>query len=353
MDSEFTTDISNYNLKEDGEVVAESYSNIALIKYWGKYEKQIPANPSLSFTLSEAKTQTRLKFSPKKSEKSEIKVFLENQIKPSFVPKIEKFFSSIQDYIPFISQYDYEIYTQNSFPHSSGIASSASGMSALAKCLIAMEKEFCYEMEESLKKASFLARIGSGSASRSVYPGTVVWGKSKDVEGSSNEFSIPINDEVHPVFADFRDTILIIHRGEKKVSSTVGHQLMQNHPYAEKRFQEAHINLRNLLKVMKEGDVDGFIKITEHEALTLHAMMMMSNPYFILMEPNTLSAIKRIWKFREEKRIPVCFTLDAGANVHVLYPKEFMKEVEDFIQRELKSLCENGEVLYDCVNQFL
>jgi diphosphomevalonate decarboxylase len=61
------------------------------------------------------------------------------------------------------------------------------------------------------------------------------------------------------------------------------------------------------------------------EALTLHAMMMTSMPYFILMKPNTLQIINAIWKFRNDTKIPVCFTLDAGANVHVLYPKTLAK----------------------------
>ena len=75
---------------------------------------------------------------------------------------------------------------------------------------------------------------------------------------------------------------------------------------------------------MKSGDLDTFIKIVELEALSLHAMMMTSNPYYILMKPNTLSIIEKLWDFRKEKNIPACFTMDAGANVHILYPLELM-----------------------------
>src|SRR6185437_12238620 len=86
------------------------------------------------------------------------------------------------------------------------------------------------------------------------------------------------------------------------------------------RFAQAHQNLSAIKKVLENGDLEEFIKITESEALTLHSMMMTSMPYFILMKPNTLEIINRIWKFRETTNVPVCFTLDAGANVHVLYP---------------------------------
>jgi diphosphomevalonate decarboxylase len=95
------------------------------------------------------------------------------------------------------------------------------------------------------------------------------------------------------------------------------------------------------------GDLDAFIQIVESEALTLHAMMMTSLPYFILMKPNTLEIINRIWKFRSQANIPVCFTLDAGANVHILYPENVSVAVLEFIQRELVGYCKNGEYICD------
>ncbi|CAI9428841.1 Mevalonate pyrophosphate decarboxylase [Candidatus Ornithobacterium hominis] len=351
MRNNFITSISDYNLQPTGSVKAKGFSNIALIKYWGKYSKQIPANPSLSFTLSEAFTQTELKFKEKRGKKTNIQVFLDGTNQPDFAPKIEKFFQSIIDYIPFIHYYDFEVHTHNSFPHSSGIASSASGMSALASCLIQMEEEFGYKNEKAIEKASFLARLGSGSASRSLYPGAVVWGKTAEIEGSNNEFSISINHRINPIFQDFQDCILLIHKGKKRVSSTLGHQLMNEHLFAEQRFKQADQNLKILLKALEQADIDTFIRIVEKEALSLHAMMMTSDPYFILMEPQTVKAIQEIWRFREETGEKICFTLDAGANVHVLYPKQSEKNILTFINERLKSLCENQEMLMDYVNQ--
>jgi len=89
------------------------------------------------------------------------------------------------------------------------------------------------------------------------------------------------------------------------------------------------------------------MEIVESEALTLHAMMMSSNPYFILMKPNTLEIINKIWDFREKTGLPVCFTLDAGANVHVLYPEKDAKKVFEFIKNELVAYCENEQYLCD------
>jgi diphosphomevalonate decarboxylase len=131
------------------------------------------------------------------------------------------------------------------------------------------------------------------------------------------------------------------------VSSTVGHDLMHDHPFAKKRFDQAHENLTKLQAVFKDGNLKSFIEIVESEALTLHAMMMTSVPYFILMKPNTLEIINRIWAFRESSNTNVCFTLDAGANVHVLYPESEKEEVFQFIKNELVAYCENGQYICD------
>ena len=122
---------------------------------------------------------------------------------------------------------------------------------------------------------------------------------------------------------------------------------MHNHPFAERRFEQAHENIDQLIPIFENGDLEAFIKIVESEALTLHAMMMTSMPYFILMKPNTLQIINAIWKYRNETKTPVCFTLDAGANVHVLYPENVKESVLQFIQSELVGYCQNGQYLCD------
>ncbi|MGA8855504.1 MAG: diphosphomevalonate decarboxylase, partial [Christiangramia sp.] len=121
---------------ESGEVTWQSPSNIALVKYWGKKENQIPANPSISFTLDNCQSTTRLKYSTRKTESEtgdfNFDFYFEGKQKDDFKPKILKFFQRIEKYCPYLKNYKFEIYSENSFPHSSGIASSASGMSALA-----------------------------------------------------------------------------------------------------------------------------------------------------------------------------------------------------------------------------
>ncbi|WP_281637124.1 diphosphomevalonate/mevalonate 3,5-bisphosphate decarboxylase family protein [Flavobacterium marginilacus] len=325
-------------------------SNIALVKYWGKKDKQIPANPSVSFTLNNCKTITALAFAKKQNDDNfSFDLLFEGKPKEDFKPKIQKFLERVEVYLPFLKDYHFTIDTQNTFPHSSGIASSASGMAALAMNFMSLEKALNPAITEEyfLNKASFLARLGSGSACRSVKGQVVVWGNQANIKGSTDLYGVEYPYEIHPVFKDFQDTILLVDKGEKQVSSTVGHDLMHGHPFAERRFAQAHENLDKLIPVFKNGDLEEFIKIVESEALTLHGMMMTSLPYFILMKPNTLQIINAIWKFRNETKIPVCFTLDAGANVHVLYPNDVKEKVLQFITGELVGYCQNGQYLCD------
>lgn len=324
-------------------------SNIALVKYWGKKPHQIPANPSLSFTLKNCKTITRLQAVAKEHARDfSFDLLFEGEPKPSFRPKIQSFFERIEAYMPFLKEYHFTIDTRNTFPHSSGIASSASGMAALAVNLMSLEKVLNPEMTEDyfLKKASFLARLGSGSACRSVKGNTVVWGRHGEIVESSDLYGVAF-ENLHPDFSDCRDTILLVDKGEKQVSSTLGHDLMNGHPFAERRFEQAHENLSKLKDILKSGNWDSFISLVESEALTLHAMMMTSMPYFILMKPNTLEIINRIWEFRKNTRIPVCFTLDAGANVHILYPEKVSGQVLQFIKDELVVYCQNSQYICD------
>lgn len=349
-EKDFMVEKSNFNTNISGQVSAKSPSNIALVKYWGKTEPQIPTNPSISYTLTNSYTNTELHFEPKKSVKSQIQVFLSGEETPSFVPKIEKFFDRIKNYAPYIYNFDYIIKTENSFPHSSGIASSASGMSALSQCLIQIEEKLDFASENPNKRASFLARLGSGSACRSTYNGLIEWGKSEFVADSSNLYAVPLSQNIHPIYKTFRDTILLIHEGKKSVSSSVGHNLMNGHPYANERFKQANQNIGKLLKILQKDDLEEFGKLVEHEAMSLHAVMLTSHPPYILMQPNTVEALNRIWEFRNQTQLPLYFTLDAGANVHLLYPEKDAKNIEAFIHSDLIPLCQNNKAIFDFVN---
>jgi diphosphomevalonate decarboxylase len=335
-----------------GEVAWQSPSNIALVKYWGKRGFQIPANPSLSMTLSESFTETTVKFRPAADSGNPVLDFyFDGKINQDFAQKILAWFKNIQVELPFINQLDFEIHSHNTFPHSAGIASSASSMSALALCIVSIEQQFSGNApipdQAFYSRAAYFARIGSGSASRSVYGQMASWGKAAAIPGSSDLTATPYSLPLHPVFENLRDTILIVSKGEKKVSSRAGHALMEKNPFAAARYRQASGNLDKLIKVLASGDLDAFISIVEAEALTLHGMMMASKPGYILMEPNTLEIIKKIQAFREHSDAKLCFTLDAGPNVHVLFPENDSDRVRDFLMEYLKPLCDSYRLIED------
>ena len=338
--------------KQSGKVGWKSPSNIALVKYWGKYGNQLPLNPSISFTLSQAYTQTSITYSSKKKtgSKLDLEFYFEGKLNPKFAKRVRTFLESLSDIFPFLYQLKLVVSTDNSFPHSSGIASSASSMSALALCLCSMERELFGNLKdknEFMEKASFIARLGSGSASRSIYPKLAIWGESVDFDEASNLYAIPVQSVLHEKFRRFRDDILIVSKEAKSISSSDGHMIMSQHRFKEPRINQAKKRLHFLLKALKEGNYQRFGEIVEKEALTLHGMMMTATPSYLLMEPNTIKIIQEIQNFRNRTGLPVFFSLDAGPNVHMLYPKSVEEKVKVFVEDNLLKYCKNGEYIKD------
>jgi|TARA_B110000285_G_scaffold235327_1_gene316369 diphosphomevalonate decarboxylase len=324
-------------------------SNIALVKYWGKYGAQLPKNPSLSFTLSSSTSETSVVFTPHSKSTTDFEFYFHKVLKEDFKPKVANFLERIRPFIPWIGKFHLEIHSENSFPHSSGIASSASSMAALSLCLMDLERQLFPEITNLYfhQKASFLARLGSGSAARSIQGPVTLWGKNNTQRTSSDIYATPFGDSLHSIFKTYQDTILLVDKGSKSVSSSLGHDLMHGHPFAENRFSQATKHLSSLISIMEAGALDDFMRIVELEALSLHSMMMTSSPYFILMQPNTLAIIQKVLAYRESTSIPLCFTLDAGANLHLLYPHENKESVLIFIKKELSIFCENEQYLLD------
>lgn len=330
-----------------GGVKWQSPSNIALVKYWGKKGKQLPQNPSISFTLSQCRTETSVFY--EKSDRFSLDFLFDGKPNPAFQSKIENFLLEQKDCFPFLNQLDLRIQSTNTFPHSSGIASSASSMSALVMCLLDMERAAKGLDAVDRTKASYFSRLASGSACRSVFPKMALWGVTAAVKESSDEYAVSLENDMAPIFKDFRDSILIVNDAPKEVSSRAGHALMDTNPYAATRYAVARQNIVLLLEALKAGDLETFIRVTESEAMQLHALMMCSEPSFILLKPNTLKIIESIRSFRKEMDIPLCFTLDAGPNVHILYPTQHAEMVERFIMDELEGYCTGGQWISDQV----
>lgn len=354
MDYNNPNGIINSESIPSGTIRWKSPSNIALIKYWGKHGNQLPNNPSISFTLDAAYTETVLDYRARSKQGSglELRFLFEGNEEPAFSARVERFLTSLLPIFPFLKQLSIEIRTSNSFPHSSGIASSASAMSALALCLCTLEERLLARdltNEEFEKKASFIARLGSGSASRSIFSKAALWGKMNEYPGSSDEYAVSLEKELHGHFSDFRDWIFIVSSNKKSVSSTKGHELMNNHDFGVARYEQARRKAHFLLDDLRHGKVEEAGKIIEEEALTLHGLMMCSQPGYILMEPETIELIRAIQQFRENTGIKAYFTLDAGPNVHLLYPASEEELIEAFVREKFPQYMEPGRSIRDKV----
>jgi len=280
-------------------------------------------------------------------------VLYDGKPKPVFETKIQSFFSRIDQDFPWLRHAAILIDSYNTFPHSAGIASSASAMSALALCILDIDDQWhgiSIKDADWWLRASRIARLGSGSASRSVFPTAALWGKLDVIESTSDYFAIPWHTHVDPFFSTFEDTILIVKDEEKSVSSSVGHQLMELHPYAGARYTTAKESLVQLVIALRNPAlIDHFISICESEALHLHALMMSGPNPFVLIEPATISIIKEVWRFRKETGLPVCFTLDAGPNVHLLYPSIHKETILNWVMTSLLPYCADGKYIEDRV----
>lgn len=321
-------------------------ANIAFVKYWGKKGHQLPANPSLSMTLSECVTKTRTHFSP--ADELSVELRLEGKLQENFALKIKTYLSSLSGELPWINKLSVKIDTSNTFPHGTGIASSASGLCAFALTLTDYLKFLRPEGDGTLflKRASYLSRLASGSACRSVYGGYTTWGESYLPE-STDKYATTL--KVHPELSHMRDTVLVVNSTEKQVSSRSGHGRMNEHFFAEARFHQAKFHFKRCVEAMQSGDLEEVGKILEAEALSLHAMMMTSPDAYTLLKPNSLAAMEAIWAFRRETQLPLYFTLDAGPNLHLIYPEAFNHKIQTFIGHELAPLAES--IIHDRIGE--
>ena len=336
-----------------------SPSNIALIKYWGKHGEQLPNNPSLSLTLKNSVTKTQLRYRKLEkpvSDSEDLKVayWFDGKRNEAFERKVIIYLGRLHTEMPYLQNYELEFQSANTFPHSTGIASSASSMSAIALCLVDMEQQLGLRKpptQDVFRRASFLARLGSGSACRSVYGDWVTWGEDGLLPESSDRYASPLEQDIPEQWQNLRDAILIVHSGRKKVSSTAGHGLMSNHPFAEGRYRQARKHLNCMMLALQNGDEKTFIEVVESEALSLHGLLMTSSQDGLLLQPESLQIINAVRAFREKTDLMVCFTLDAGPNVHLLYRDEDKAMVHRFIQEELLPFCENKQWIDDEIGE--
>lgn len=306
-------------------ITVKSPANIAFIKYWGqtKHNLYIPRNNNISMTLSNCQTITTIQKDP--SLKEDI-IELKNGDKYSPLLKDTHKGKNAYEQINRIrklakSKDKVHIRSRNTFPSDAGIASSASGFSALTGALLlAFDQRKIFEDKKEFSKEVRLC--GSASAARSVYSGFV---ELLSANSHNKSYAVQIADEKS---WNLVDVVAIVSSEKKKTSSSQGHAAVDSSPYYKTRLIEIQPRIKKVRKAILEKDIRSLGVATEEDAISLHIVMMTSKPPAYYWEPGTIAVMKEVIKWREQDGLQAYFTMDAGANVHVICEKKDAKKVE-------------------------
>ncbi len=287
-------------------------ANIAFIKYWGKADDtlRLPFNSSISMNLSECVTTTTVEFS--KDFSCDDVAFLEaltTITRPrkncqSEIERVNRHLGRIRKIAG--STLFAKVITKNSFPVGAGIASSASGLAALTVAAAA-----ALGLSLSEKELSTLARLGSGSACRSIPDGFVLWQK-----GRSSQTSYAVSLYPHDYW-ELRDILVITQASQKKISTTEGMDNVRTSSFWTRRLRDMQGKIKAVKRALVEKDFKMLGEIIEAEAVNMHAVMMTQRPPLFYWNGATMEMIHSVQKWREEG-VPVYFTIDAGPNVHLI-----------------------------------
>jgi diphosphomevalonate decarboxylase len=298
---------------------AFAHPNIAFIKYWGDKVPvlRIPANGSISMNLDSLRTRTEVTFDSS-FEKDEL--ILDGRVpREMAVERVARFLDHVR-WLAGISEFA-RVSSENNFPTGSGIASSASAFAALS---LAASTAAGIELDEGA--LSRLARRGSGSACRSVPGGFVEWQSGEDDE-SSYAFSISPPDHWELI-----DCIAIVSQEHKETGSQDGHLLAETSLLQDVRVADTPRRLELCRQAILNRDFEAFAEVVELDSNLMHAVMITSQPQLIYWQPATLAVMQAVGEWRKSGT-PVCFTIDAGPNVHVITPGENSPRViADLIQ---------------------
>lgn len=290
--------------------LAQAPSNIALIKYMGKKDddSNLPANASLSYTLNHLLSTVKLEVIPGKNdiwEPLEIpgasqEFVLSESGQKRFIDHLQR----IREYFDYTG--GFIIQSCNNFPHSSGLASSASSFAALTKCACFALSELTHKPLPSIDEQAQLSRLGSGSSCRSFYSPWALWS-----ENSVSPVDLPFTDLIHQV--------VIISAKEKQISSSEAHRRVKTSTFYDMRNQKAADHLKLLMDALNAKDWPSIYKICWDEFQDMHHLFRTCSQPFEYMSPNSMEVLKLVQQLWDEKGDGPIVTMDAGPNIHLLY----------------------------------
>ncbi len=296
---------------------AKAHSNIALVKYWGKRDEHLnlPAVGSISVTLKEIYTVTSVEF--KKDLKKDV-LILNNSTAPDYQRKrVSRFLDLIRKEAG--TNAPARVVSENNFPTGAGLASSASAFASLA-----LAGTTAAGIQKSETQLSGLARLGSGSAARSIFGGFVEMNLGTRDDGSDS-----VAHQIAPEnYWDIRVLIAITSTAEKKTGSTEGMQhSAETSPYYQQWLSTSVKDLTDMHQAIKLRDFKSLGEISEYSCLKMHALAMSARPGLIYWNSITLDCMQAITDLRRSG-IPVYFTIDAGPQVKAICLPENVDKIQ-------------------------
>ena len=294
---------------------AQSSPNIAFIKYWGNRHSalRLPVNGSISMNLDGLFTRTMVSFQP--SLGLDELIINGHGVSGKGLDRV----SAILDIVRQASglKFNAEVLSENNFPTGAGIASSAAAFAALA-----LAAATAAGLNWSEAEISRLARLGSGSASRSIPTGFVEW---KMGTADRDSFAVSIAPPSHWQLAD---CVAIVNAGHKATGSTEGHALAPTSPFQSARVADTPRRLEICRHAVLEKDFEALAAIIEQDSDIMHAVMMTSAPALFYWKPATLAVMEAVREWRANG-MQVAYTIDAGPNVHVICTQENLSRVAE------------------------
>jgi diphosphomevalonate decarboxylase len=286
-------------------------SNIAFIKYWGKKNEdlRLPENGSISMNLSNLLTTTTVEFD---SNYKDDEIFIDDKSEnpgKRIIAHLDRIRSLAK------IRLKAKVVSKNNFPSGTGLSSSASGFAALT-----LAASSAAGLNFSEKELSVLARLGSGSACRSIPDGFSEW-----MVGSNSETSYAIS-LYPPVYWDIVDIVAIISENKKEVSSTGGQKLADSSPFYSLRLSKMNNKIKLLKQYLTEKNFTKFGELVEAEALEMHAIMMTSTPSLLYIMPESLKIMHLVKKWRASG-LEVYFTLNTGQDIHLICQEKNTKKI--------------------------
>ncbi|MBD5429367.1 diphosphomevalonate decarboxylase [Lactobacillus sp.] len=292
---------------------ARAHTNIALIKYWGKANKELktPLMSSLSMTLDAFYTDTTFEHGNHLTKDTFILNDTEQNSEQA--KRVMNYVHRLQKEYGFSDHFKIDSF--NHVPTSAGLASSASAFAALATAFAAS-----YKLNLSKKELSQLARLGSGSATRSIYGGFALWHKGHD---HNDSYAIAVDE--NPDW-DLHMLAVEVNTHEKKISSTQGMIRAQTSPFYQSWLDKNTTEIKKMEEAIQEKDFTKLGQLSENSANEMHAINLSAQPGFTYFEPDTLKLIQLIHQLRQDG-IECYYTIDAGPNVKILCTLKNRKKI--------------------------